>query len=185
MTQNGVCVEQRLRRVFVHAVSGIDDGNLQMSRHQQRRSRRGMANDHDIGTHRLQRIGGVEQRFSLLDARSAGEHQRGHRPHRLGRDFKRAAGPSRGLVKKQQHAFSAQQRTRLERIHPSRQLQQRRDLLRVEMFNVQQRTARSFAHHLPRTTARARNALLLNPFNPAFRPAGPFRLRQAPATSPQ
>ena len=38
VAQNRVGIEQRLRGMLVHAIAGIDDRNIQMGRHQQRRA---------------------------------------------------------------------------------------------------------------------------------------------------
>ena len=69
--QDGEGIEQSLRRMLVHAVAGIDDGNVEVLRHQVRRARTGMANDDGVRAHRAQRVAGIEQGFAFLDARSA------------------------------------------------------------------------------------------------------------------
>ena len=61
MPQNGICIEQRLRRMLVHAISRVDDGNIQMLCHQQRCASIRMPNDDYIRSHRAQRVTSVEQ----------------------------------------------------------------------------------------------------------------------------
>ena len=63
-------IEQGLGRMLVHAVAGIDDGNVEVPRHQVRCARRGMAHHDGVRSHGAQGIGRVEQRLALFDARS-------------------------------------------------------------------------------------------------------------------
>jgi len=70
-----------------------------------------------------QGIAGVEQRFAFLDAGSSRLHERGHRAQRFGGKLKRRSRACGGFVKQQHDALVAQQRSSLEGIHPSRQLQ--------------------------------------------------------------
>ena len=78
VAQDGVGIEQRLRGMLMHAVAGVDHGNVQIPRHQRRRARLRMANDNHVRAHRPQGVAGVQQGLSFFDAGSAGEHQRGH-----------------------------------------------------------------------------------------------------------
>ena len=106
MTQDGIGIEQSLRGMFVHAVAGIDDRNIQVRSHQVRCAGTGMANHNDVGAHGSEGIGRVQQRLALLDARSAGENQRSHGAHRLGGNLKRTARPRGCFVEKKEHAFA-------------------------------------------------------------------------------
>ena len=72
----------------MHAIAGIDDGNVEVLRHQVGRSRQGMADHDHIRAHRPQGVAGIEQRLALFDARAARLHQRSHGAHRLGGNFK-------------------------------------------------------------------------------------------------
>ena len=108
MLQDGEGVEQGLRRMLVHSVTGIDDGNIEVLRHQVRRSRTRMPKDDRVRAHRAQSVAGVEQRFALLDARSRGLHQRGDGSKRLGGDLERRARASGRFVKQQHDALVAQ-----------------------------------------------------------------------------
>jgi len=60
-------IEQRLGGVFVDAVACIDHRGVDMLRQQVRRAGHWMANDDDIGAHRVQRAAGIDQRLALLD----------------------------------------------------------------------------------------------------------------------
>ena len=131
-------IEQSLGRMLVHAVAGIDDGNVEVLRHQVRRARGGMANHDGVRAHRAQRVAGVEQRFALLDARSRGLHQGGDGAQRLGGDLERRPRARGSFVKQQHDALVAQQRTRLERIHPAGQLQQAQDFLVLQVLDAEQ-----------------------------------------------
>ena len=58
-------VEQRLRRVLVHAVAGIDDGRPAQAREQVRGARRRVPHHDHVGRHRLEVADRVEQRLPL------------------------------------------------------------------------------------------------------------------------
>jgi hypothetical protein len=58
--QNRVGIEQGLRRMFVHAIAGIDDWNIEVRRHQVRRTGVGMADHNDIRSYCPQRVPGIE-----------------------------------------------------------------------------------------------------------------------------
>ena len=79
-------VEQPLRRMFVRAVAGIDDGGLEMPGQQMRRAGRAMAHDDDIDAHRLDVLGRVDERLALAQARSAGREVDGVGPEPPGRE---------------------------------------------------------------------------------------------------
>ena len=146
--QDGEGVEQRLRGMLVHAVPGIDDGDVEMLRHQVRRARRRVANHDAVGADGAQGVAGVEQGLAFFDARSGGLHQRGDGAERFRCEFKRRARAGGSFIKQKYDALAAQQRTGLLRIHAAGQLQQAQDFLRVEVFNPQQRTACGLIHGL-------------------------------------
>jgi hypothetical protein len=144
--QNREGIEQRLRRMLMHAVAGVDDGDVEMLCHEVRRARGRMANDDTIRAHRPQSVPGIEKRLAFFDARSRGLHERGDRAQRFGGEFERRASAGRRLVKQKYDALAAEQRTHLQRIHAPGQFQQAEDVLRVEVFDPQQRTACGFIH---------------------------------------
>src|SRR5580704_663870 len=146
VTEDGIGIEQCLGWMLMHAIAGIYHRNIQMLGHEQGSAGQRMAHHDDIRTHGPQRVGRIKQRLALLDAGSTGELQRGHRNHGFRRDFERAAGARGGFVKQKQHALSAQQGTRLERIHPPGKLEYSQDFSRIEMFDTQQRSTRRFVH---------------------------------------
>ena len=59
-------IEQRLRRMLVRAVAGVDDRAVDLLRQQLDRARRMMAHDDDVGPHGVQRHRRVDQRLALL-----------------------------------------------------------------------------------------------------------------------
>src|SRR5712691_9004277 len=58
--QNGEGIEQSLGGMFVHAIAGIDDWNIEVLRHQVRRSGGGMTNDDRVRPYRPQSVTGIE-----------------------------------------------------------------------------------------------------------------------------
>ena len=71
---DGEDVEQALRRVLVGAVAGVDDANVrqQVLRQQVRRAGRRVPHDHHVDAHRLDVLGGVDERLALGGAGAAG-----------------------------------------------------------------------------------------------------------------
>ncbi len=109
VAQNCVRIEQRLRRMLVQSVSGVDDGHVEVLRHQVGSAGVGMANDDDVGAHRAHGVSRIEERFALFNTRTDGLDEDGVSAHHLGRDFKRAAGAGGGLVEKKKHALALEQ----------------------------------------------------------------------------
>ena len=122
MPQDGIGVQQALGRMFVHAVTGVDDGYLQVSGEQVRRSGRGMP-DHDaVGAQGLERFAGIHQRLAFFNAGRGGADHRGMCAQQFGGKFERDAGAGGGFVKKQGNALALEQRTGPAQLHLSRQL---------------------------------------------------------------
>ncbi len=71
---DGQGVEQRLRRVLVRAVAGIDDGALHLLREQRHGAGGVMADDQEVRPHGVQRHGGVDERLALLHRRGGDRH---------------------------------------------------------------------------------------------------------------
>src|SRR6185369_17918507 len=86
--EHGHGVEQSLRWVGVHAVAGVDDGNVEMSCENVGCARRGMTDDDRIRAESADGQAGVDQRFALLDAGGGGAYQRGSRAEGFGGEFK-------------------------------------------------------------------------------------------------
>ena len=93
-----VDVEQRLGRVLVLAVAGVDDRGAAPARDELGGARPGRAQDDRVGLVGAERQHGVLQRLALLDARAAGGEvdDVGRQP--LGGQLEGAAGARRGLV---------------------------------------------------------------------------------------
>ena len=67
-------IKQRLCRVLMRAVTGVDHGARDFLRQQRRRACRTMPDDQDVRMHGVQRHCRVDQRFALLDRRIAHRH---------------------------------------------------------------------------------------------------------------
>ena len=91
-------VEQRLRRMFMGAVAGVDDRAIDLARQQMRRARLRVAHDDDVGTHGVERHGRVDQRLALAfrGLRDRHVHHVGAEP--LAGDLERRLRAGRGLV---------------------------------------------------------------------------------------
>ncbi len=62
---DGQSVEQRLCRMLVRAVAGIDHRAVDLAREQFDRAGRVMPHHDDVGVHGVQRDGGIDQRLAL------------------------------------------------------------------------------------------------------------------------
>ena len=141
VSEDGEPVQQGLRGMFVHPVSGVDDGYIEMARHQVRGPGGRMTDDDGIGTDGAKRVGGIEQRLALLNAGSRRLNQRGDRAQRLGGNFERSAGAGGRLVEKQDDALAAKQGPRFGGIHAAGKLEKRENLARVKMLDAKQGAA--------------------------------------------
>ena len=88
-------VEQRLRRMLVRAVAGVDDRRRTHAREMLRRAGHRMTNDDAIGRHRFEVSRGVEQSLAFGDAggRDADVHGVGRQA--FGGDFERSSRSGR------------------------------------------------------------------------------------------
>ncbi len=89
---DGERVEQRLRRMLMPAVAGIEHRAVDLVRDQRHRARTGVADDDDIGGHGVERHRRVDQRFALLHAGGGGRHVDDIRAQPLARDFEGQQG---------------------------------------------------------------------------------------------
>src|SRR4029077_10723022 len=135
---------------LVHPIPGIHHRYIEVLRHQVWRARQRMTNHNDVRPNRPQRVARIEQRLALLNARPARLHQRGHRPHRLRRNFEGRARPRGRLVEQQHNTLAFEQCPRPLRIHPPRQLQQLQNFGRLEMFDAEERSPRDLLHGYPK-----------------------------------
>ena len=108
---HGEAVQQRLGRVLVPAVPGVDHvGPLDPARHLVRRPGRGVPDDDGVDPHGLDRLDGVAQALALLDRR-AGHRQRQHVGREpLGRRLEGEPGAGRLLEEERRHHLAAQGR---------------------------------------------------------------------------
>ena len=71
---DGEGVEQRLGRVLVRAVAGIDHRTVELAGQQFDRAGGLVAHHQDVGVHGVERDGGVDQRLALAHGRGGGRH---------------------------------------------------------------------------------------------------------------
>ncbi len=64
---HGEGIEQRLGGMLVRAVAGVDDVGLEPLGEELRRARGGVAQDDEVGLHRLEHLAGVLQRLALAE----------------------------------------------------------------------------------------------------------------------
>ena len=94
---DGQRVEQRLGRMLVRAVAGVDDGAIDLARQQMRGAGLMVAHDDDVGPHGVERDRGVDQRLALLHAGGGDRHVHHVGAEPLAREFERGLRAGRGL----------------------------------------------------------------------------------------
>ncbi len=107
---DGERVEQRLGRMLVAAVAGVDDGAIDLLRQQLHRARFRMAHHQHVGMHRGQRHRGVDQRFAFFDRAGRDRHVDDVAAEPLARELERGAGAGRILEEQIDDGAAAQQR---------------------------------------------------------------------------
>ena len=132
----------------MHPVPGIDHGNNKVLRHQVWRASRRMTDDDRIRTDCAKGVSRIQERLALFDARSRRLDQRGYRAQRFCSQLKRRPGAGGSLVKQKDDALAAQQRTRLLRIHAAGQPEQAQNVVRLKVFDPEQRTACGLIHRV-------------------------------------
>ena len=65
---DGERIEEALRGMFVSAVTGIDDGNFEMTRDEIGGTGGGMTHDEAVRLHGVEIVGGVQERFAFFEA---------------------------------------------------------------------------------------------------------------------
>ena len=94
---DGQRVQQRLGRMFVGAVAGIDHGTVNLARQEFHRAGGVMPHHQDIRVHGVQGHRGVHQRLALADRGRGYRHVHDVGAEPLSRQFERGLGPGRGL----------------------------------------------------------------------------------------
>ena len=107
---DGQRVEQRLRRMFMRAVAGIDHRAADLLRQQRRRAGRWVADDQDVGPHGVERHRRVDQRFALLHRGTGDRHVHDVGAEPLSGEFERRLRAGRGLVEQVDLGAAAQRR---------------------------------------------------------------------------
>jgi hypothetical protein len=94
---DGQGVEQRLGRVFMRAVAGIDHRGIDLLRQQRRRARLRVADHQKVALHGVEGGGGVEQRLPLVHRGGADGHVDHVGAQALARQLETGAGAGRIL----------------------------------------------------------------------------------------
>ena len=105
---DGERIEQRLGRVLVAAVAGIDHRAIDLLRQQLDRAGRMMAHHQDVGAHGVQRHRGVDQGLALLHRGGADRHVHHVGAEPLAGKLEGALGPGRGLEEEIDQGAAAQ-----------------------------------------------------------------------------
>ena len=102
-------VEQRLGRMFVPAVAGVDHAAPHLLRQQRRGARGRMAHYQKVGLHGVQRHRGIDQRLALGDRGGARTHVDGVGAQAFGGDLERALSAGGAFEEEVHQGAPAQQ----------------------------------------------------------------------------
>ena len=136
-------VEQRLGRVLVGAVAGVDHRAVDLAREQRHGAGGMMAHHQNVGAHGVERHRRVDQRLALFDAGRPDRHVHHVRAEPLARQFERRLGAGRGLEEQVDLGAPAQGRALLFDLARNGdrlvgEIEQRLDLQAVEVFDAEQ-----------------------------------------------
>ena len=139
-------VEQRLGRVLVHPVAGVDDARAADLRQQVRGARRGVPHHDHVRRHRFEVERGVDQRLALGDARGRDRDAQGVGAEPLLGDLERHARPRARLEEQVDDGAAAQRRHLLDRaradfLHRLGGVEDQDDLLGRELLDAEQMPA--------------------------------------------
>ena len=109
-TADGQRVEQRLRRVLMRAVAGVDHRAADLLRQQRGRSGRLVADDQNVRPHGVQRHRRVDQRLALLHRRACDRHVHHVGAEPFSGEFEGRLGAGRRLVEEVDLGAAAQRR---------------------------------------------------------------------------
>ena len=142
MVENRARIEQRLRRMFVRAVAGVDDRRREMPREKVRRAGRRMAHHDRVGPHRDQRVQRVDERFAFRHAGALRRDRDGIRAEAFGGDLEADARARRRFKEQVHHHASAQciealERFVFERLEKLGAVQDRFDLGPSKLLNAE------------------------------------------------
>ncbi len=105
---DGERIEQRLRRVLVAAVAGIDHRAVDLLGQELDRARRMMAHHEEVGAHGVQGHRRIDQGLALLDRRGADRHVHHVGAKPLAGKLEGALGPGRSLEEEIDQGAAAQ-----------------------------------------------------------------------------
>ena len=148
---DGRAVEQRLRRVLVGAVAGVDHAGAQARGEHLGGARLGVAHDHHVGRHGVEVPRGVEQRLPLhrRGGRARDVDRVGRQP--LGGDLERGPRAGRRLEEQVDDRLPPQRRHLLDGAlvdlqEPVAEIEQHGDLPGVERLHPQEVPVRETGH---------------------------------------
>ena len=140
---DGERVEQRLGRMLVRAVAGIDHRAIDFAGEQLDRAGGMMAHHDQVGVHGVERDRGIDQRLALAHGGGADRHVHHVGAEPLARELERGLGPGRDLEEQVDQRASAQRRLLLldlavELDELLGEVEQAEDLLARNSFDPQQ-----------------------------------------------
>ena len=152
---DGEHIEQRLGRMAVGAVAGVDDAAFDAGRQKIRSTRGGMPHHDQVGLQRLDVPDRVEQRFAFAQTAGVGAHIDDVRAQPLFRQFEGNAGARAGLDENVDDGFAAEGGDFLDPaavhfLEFRRSVQNKRDLLGRKVIQAEQILFRpgTFAVHI-------------------------------------
>src|SRR5262245_32963607 len=149
---DGEGIEERLCRVLVGAVPGVDDRRAADAREQVWRARLGVADHDEVGGHRLEVLRRIDEALTLHEARRRGREVEGVGRQALLGDLEGAARARRGLDEEVDHRLTAQGGDLLDLPladlgEALRRVEDEGDLLRLERLDPEQ--VRTLQVHRP------------------------------------
>src|SRR6185437_9496392 len=105
---DGEGIEQCLGGVLVHAIAGVDDGDIDVGGDKVGGAAGAVADNDAVDGHGAEGVDGIEEGFALFDTAGTGVDGDGFGAQAAGGDFKRGTGTGGGLVEQQQEAFAGQ-----------------------------------------------------------------------------
>ena len=136
-------IEQRLGRMLMRAVAGVDHRAIDLAGEEMHRARVMVPHHQNVRPHGVQRHGGVDQRLALFDARRRDRHVHHVRPKSLAGEFERRLRAGRGLEEQIDLGASAQSGALLLDLPRDRhgfvgEIEQRHDLLARQVLDAKE-----------------------------------------------
>ena len=107
---DGQRIQERLGRMFVGAVAGIDHGTVHLARQQFHRAGSVVTHHQDVRVHGVEGDGGIHQRLALADRGRGHRHVHDVGAEPFASEFERGLGTGRGLEEQVHLGATAQRR---------------------------------------------------------------------------